>query len=100
MSQLRGIRQNLRVELEGRTFEVATRPFDYDLYGLTAKKHGWPAPAENPVGYLLFLAWSAARRTGEIDATLSFERFKEQVEDLAELEDEQVGPTLPDPGGG
>jgi len=101
MSQrLRGIRQHLRVTGAGEPFEVWTKPFDYDLYGITARKHDWPDHAANPVGYLLFLAWSAARRTGAIDPTLSFERFKEVVEDLEELDDEPVDPTPPVPGGG
>jgi hypothetical protein len=100
MSRMTGIRQHLRVTGVGEPFEVFTKPFDYDLHALTAKKHGWPDAGENPVGYLLFLAWSAARRTGAIDATLTFERFKEQVEDLAELDDEDVDPTPPAAGAG
>jgi hypothetical protein len=52
------------------------------------------------VGYLLFLAWSAARRAGAIDPTLTYEKFKERAEDLAELGDEPVDPTPPAPGAG
>jgi len=98
--RMKGIRQHLRVTGAGPTFDVWTKPFDYDLYGLTAKKHGWPDAKENPVGYLLFLAWSAARRTGSIDPGLRFEAFKEVVEDLEELEPETVDPTPPGPGVG
>jgi hypothetical protein len=97
---MKGVRQHLRVTGIGDPIEVWTKPFDYDLYGLTAKKHGWPTVQENPVGYLLFLAWSAARRGGQIEATLTFEKFKEAVEDLAELEDEPVDPTQPAAGAG
>ena len=100
MSRLKGIRQHLRVTGVGEPFEVWTKPFDYDLHALTAKKHGWPDAKENPVGYLVFLAWSAARRGGQIDATLTFEKFKEQVEDLEELEPEEVDPTDPAAGAG
>ena len=100
MSRMKGIRQHLRVTGVGAPFEVWTKPFDYDLQGLTAKKKGWPDAQENPVGYLLFLAWSAARRTGQIDQTLSYETFKEQVEDLEELEPEEVDPTQPAAGAG
>jgi hypothetical protein len=101
MSRMTGIRQHLKVTLEGSgPFEVWTKPFDYDLYGLTAKKHAWPDAQENPVGYLLFLSWSAARRTGQIETSLSYERYKEAVEDLEELEDEPVDPTAPAPGAG
>jgi hypothetical protein len=101
MTRMTGLRQHLRVTLEGvGPFDVWTKPFDYDLYGLTAKKHSWPDAQDNPVGYLLFLAWSAARRAGAIEATLSYEKFKEAVEDLEELEQEQVVPTVPAPGAG
>jgi hypothetical protein len=100
MSRLKGVRQNLRVTLPDKTIDVATKPFDYDLYGLTAKKHGWPEASENPVGYLLFLSWSAARRTGQIGTDVPFERFKELVDDLEELEPETVDPTVPAPGAG
>jgi len=97
---LNTVRQHLRVTMPDGKFDVWTKPFDYDLQGLTAKKHAWPPPSDNPVGYLLFLAWSAARRTGQIDATLSYERFKEAVEDLEQLDEEQVDPIQPDPGAG
>jgi hypothetical protein len=98
--RMTGIRQHLRITLDGADTEVWTKPYDYDLYGLTAKKHGWATAQENPVGYLLFLAWSAARRAGAIEATLPYERFKEQVDDLAELGDDPVDPTPPAPGAG
>lgn len=99
---MKGLRQHLQVTMDGATFEVWTRPVDYDLYGLTAKRHSWPTAQENPVGYLLFLAWSAARRdgAGAIEKSLTYEKFKERVEDLAELESEDVDPTLPAAGAG
>ena len=100
MSRLQGIRQHLRVSLPDETFNVWTKPFDYDLFAFTAKRHEWPDADENPVGYLLFLAWSAARRTGRIDAGERYEAFKERVEDLEELEPDPVDPTPPDPGAG
>lgn len=100
MSRLESVRQHFRVTLPDETFNVWTKPFDYDLQGITAKKHGWPAPDDNPVGYLLFLAWSAARRESRIPATLTYETFKELVEDLEELAPETVDPTPPAPGAG
>jgi hypothetical protein len=100
MSRMSGVRQHLRVTTSEGKFDVWTKPFDYDLHGLTAKKHGWPGPPDNPVGYLLFLAWSAGRRAGEIEPTLPFEKFKELVDDIEELEPEVVDPTEPAPGAG
>ena len=100
MSRLKGIRQHLRVTLPDETFDVWTKPFDYDLYGFTAKRHEWPDADENPVGYLLFLAWSAARRGGLITVDQKFEAFKALVDNLEELEPEEVDPTDPAPGAG
>lgn len=100
MSRLDTVRQHLRVTLPDGPIDVWTKPFDMDLQAITAQKHGWPTGKENPVGYLLFLAWSAARRTGAIEATLTYEKFKELAEDLEELEPEHVDPTEPGPGPG
>ena len=97
-TRLKGIRQHLRITLPDREFEVWTKPFDYDLHGIQAKKHDWSGPDENPVGYLLFLSWSAARRSGEIDATLGYESYKALVENLEELEEPPVDPTQPAAG--
>lgn len=101
MSRLKGVRQHIRVTLpDDEQLDVWTKPFDYDLYGITAKRHDWPDASDNPVGYLLFLSWSAARRTAAIPAELGYESFKERVENLEELEAEDVGPTPPAPGAG
>jgi hypothetical protein len=96
---LKGIRQHLTVELGEKDIEVWTRPVDHALYAETAKRHSWPPASDNPVGYLLFLAWSAARRDQLIDQAMSFEKFKGDVLDIAEST-EPVDPTPPAAGAG
>jgi hypothetical protein len=95
------LRRQLRVTMpDGVVFDVFTKPFDFDLEASTAKKHGWPTRDENPVGALIFLAWAAARRAGEIPATERYETFREAVEDVEGIADEDVDPTPPVAGAG
>jgi hypothetical protein len=94
-------RQHLRVYFEdGTSLDVHTNPFDHDMYALTAKKHDWPTQKENPVGYLLFLSWHAARRTEAIERSESYEAFRARAEDIEVFDAEQVDPTEPAPGAG
>ena len=98
---LKSLRQHLQVTRDGATYDVWTRPIDLDVVGFTYKRHpDWPSREDNPVGYLLLLAWVASRRIGAIPMDLKYETFKVECDDVEELEPEQVDPTAPAPGAG
>lgn len=102
MSQLKTVRQHLRVPMhEGDAVEVWTSPAEYRVQALTWKRHpDWPTREEDPVTFLMFMAWAAARRAGAIEMSLTFEAFLAAAADVQELEAEQVDPTQPAPGAG
>jgi hypothetical protein len=99
-TRLATVRERLRVTFPDRVIEVRTRPFDYDLYARTTVKHGWPDRSENPMGYLLFIAWSAARHDGAIDPTMTYETFRDEADDLEQLGTDEPDPTQPAPTAG
>jgi hypothetical protein len=99
----------LRVIREGfDPLELQTANPDLVRWDRTRVKHRWPKLDEAPFLWLTFIAWSAARRTGAIAETMSYETWEGDVLDVAnldetdddELDDELGSPTLPgrDPG--
>ena len=100
MSGTSVVRKHLIVSFADREdVEVFTNVVDHRLFPVTAKRHGWPSQSEDPVGYISFVAWSAARRTGQI-AGLTYEAWEQSVVDVVVLEEEVVVPTEPEPGTG
>lgn len=96
--RLKTVRQRLRVQLdELGAIEVTTRPFDYNLWAQTSRRHDWPSAEQDPITFLTFLAWSAARRAGQIPPDLKWEKFLADVADVTELEVQEVDPTQPAP---
>jgi len=90
--------------------EVQTANPDLVLWDRTRVKHRWPKFDEAPFMWLTFLSWAAARRTGAIEASYTYERWETdvlEVEDANEAEKRAAGetvdpgelglPTLPDP---
>lgn len=102
MSTLKTVRQHLRVPMrEGDAVEVWTSPAEYRVQALTWKRHPeWPTREEDPVTFLMFMAWAAARRSHAIPIDLKFEAFLDAAEDVQELEPEAVDPTQPAAGAG
>jgi len=90
------------VYLEDRDgFEVETRLIDHRMFDTTRAKHGWPKPDEAPLTWGAFLGWTAARRLGLIDPSMTWELFERaclsvEVTRYKPLED----PTSPGPGPG
>lgn len=87
--------------IDGEPFEVQALNPDMINFEETAARHGWKAntPGNAPFKWLTFLAWSAARRTGAIDQSVSWESFRDntaQVTDVTHAGD-QAGPTRPGP---
>jgi hypothetical protein len=102
MSRLDTVRQHLRVPMhDGTSIEAWTSPAEYRVQALTWKRHPeWPTREEDPVTFLMFMAWAAARRAGDIAMDLKFEAFVAAAADVQELAGEAVDPTGPAPGAG
>jgi hypothetical protein len=85
--------------------EVQTANPDLVLWDMTRVKHRWPKFDEAPFLWLTFISWAAARRTGAIEPAYTFERWRDEVLDVADVsvrdDDTELGsPTGPgaDPG--
>lgn len=93
-------RLNIRIWLDGtgEPIDVQTRFIDNRNYERTAFKHKWPPFQESPMTWLGFLAWSAAKRTGQYEGT--WETFENEVAHVETVDTETVNPTDPEPGEG
>lgn len=70
----------LRVIREGQEeIEVQTDNRDMLLYERTRVRHKWPKFDEAPFQWMTFIGWSAARRTGEIETSLTYEAWEAEV---------------------
>lgn len=97
----------IEVHLRDREpFTVETTLLDHNIWDLTRAKHKWPTAGDAPLTWLGFIAWSAARRTGAIEPTLTWELFLSEclsVNRPDEDDDEAeatADPTFPGPGPG
>lgn len=79
--------------------EVQTANPDLVLWDMTRTKHRWPKFDEAPFLWLTFISWAAARRTGAIPIDYTFDRWREDVIDVAgedDDDDSELGtPTQP-----
>lgn len=91
-------RLTIRVWLDetGEPFTVQTRFIDSRNYERTAFKHKWPPFQESPMTWLGFLAWSAAKRTGQYAG--SWETFEQECANVETVDDDSVDPTEPGAG--
>lgn len=99
-SRLRSIRQHLQVTMASQVVDVHTRPDDYHQFAALRQRHGWPSAEDDPVGFLVFLAWNASRHDPATDTGLTLEKFRAEALDVAELEPVEVTPTQPAPTAG
>lgn len=69
--------------------EVQTTNADMVRWDLTRPKQRppWPKFDEAPILWLTFLAWAAARRTGAIEMTHTWETWLEETLEVQPLED-------------
>jgi len=85
-------------------YVVTTTLLDHNIWDLTRAKHKWPPASEAPLTWLGFLAWSASRRTGAIEPSLTWELFLSKCLSVRQPEDEEdatiADPTHPAPGAG
>lgn len=72
---------------------------DLVLWDRTRVKHKWPKFDEAPFLWLTFLTWAAARRTGLIDPSVTYEAWEADVTQVdtvdTDPDDETGRPTLP-----
>lgn len=71
---------------DGRVLEARVINPDYLRWDRTASKHGWPTATQAPFFWQTFLAWSALRREGLIESTVTWEDFSENLAVQVELE--------------
>ena len=95
----------LRVIRDGQDpLEVQTDNRDMILWEKTRVRHKWPKFDEAPIIWMTFLGWAAARRTGALDPSVTWERWEAEVlgiETVGQDATSEVGvPTEPglDPG--
>jgi hypothetical protein len=85
-------------------FTVTTTLMDHNMWDMTRAKHKWPNAQDAPLTWMGFLAWSAARRTGAIEPTLTWELFLasclsvQRPEDDDEENSATADPTQQGPG--
>jgi hypothetical protein len=79
--------------------EYQTTNADLVLWDRTRAKHKWPTFQEAPFLWLTFLSWAAARRTGDIDGDMTYEKWEAETLNVTALTDEDsaVDPTRPGP---
>ena len=94
----------LTVYLQDRdAFTVETRLADHNIWDMTRAKHKWPTAQEAPLTWMGFIAWSAARRTGAIESTYTWEKFLADCLSVERPDDEEedgatADPTQPEAG--
>jgi hypothetical protein len=88
----------ITVYLEDRdAFTVTTKLVDHNVWDMTRARHKWPTAQDAPLTWMGFLAWSAARRTGAIEPSLTWEQFLEKCESVERPEDEEEDDRIADP---
>ena len=79
-------------------YDIQATSADLVAYDITAYKHKWPPMQSAPFLWLSFLGWHASRRTGRIPTSLTYEAFRDSVQECTSAANptEPVLPTEPD----
>lgn len=89
MGDVRLTSPRVRVVREGHEdLEIQTDNRDLVLWDRTRVRHKWPKFDEAAFLWLTFTSWAAARRTGAIEPTYTFERWESEVLEVSAVEDE------------
>jgi hypothetical protein len=67
---------------------LQTNNMDLVRWDRTRVKHKWPRLDEAPFLWFTFISWSAARRTGAIPDTVTYEVWESTVQDVNAEDDE------------
>lgn len=76
-------------------FTVTTTLYDHNVWDMTRAKHKWPTAQEAPLTWMGFIAWSAARRTGAIEPSLTWEQFLTECLSVERAEEDDAAPADP-----
>jgi len=91
MNEVRLVAPRVLVIRDGEEpLEVQTDNRDLLAWEKTRVRHKWPKFDEAPFQWLTFLAWSAARRSGQLENGLTYEKWEGSVlsvRDTASMED-------------
>ena len=83
------------IMVDGSEWDAQTLNPDLMAYERTAVKHKWPTPADAPVSWLTFIAWSAGKREGHLPASMLWEQFSQT--ECAEVSNADEAGTKVDP---
>jgi hypothetical protein len=72
--------------------ELQTTNADMILWDLTRPKQRppWPSFQDAPILWMTFLAWAAARRTGAIDTSLTWDTWRNDVLEVQPITDDDA----------
>jgi len=80
MGDVRLVAPRIRVIREGHDeLVVQSDNRDILLWETTRVRHKWPPMTESPFRWMTFLSWAAARRTGAIEASVTYEAWEGSV---------------------
>jgi hypothetical protein len=71
--------------------EVQTLNPDLIAWDMTRAKHKWPPTQEAAFKWLTFIAWSAARREGQIPTELTYEAWEASTLTVENLDGDEDG---------
>lgn len=77
--------------------ELQTINADLVLWDRTRAKHKWPKFDEAPFLWLTFLSWAAARRTGVINGSVTYETWEAETLDVQAFPDDEDDDETGDP---
>lgn len=105
MVEMRLVAPRVRVIRAGADEPLVVQTDNRDLvaYEKTRLRHKWPKFDESPFQWMTFISWSAARRAGTLDPSVTYEKWESEVlsvgDTSAEMDDELGRPTDagPDP---
>lgn len=99
MGEIRLTTPRLRIVREGHDdLELQSTNADLVRWDRTRARHKWPTPQEAPFLWLTFTGWAAARRTGAIPDSHTYEAWEAEVLEVEALnagddDDEEGSPT-------
>jgi hypothetical protein len=83
---------------EGDPYTIQATNADLVAYDMTAYKHKWPPMTAAPFLWLSFLGWHASRRTGVIPQTMTYEGFRDSVQEVTAASDTGAADAVPPTG--
>jgi len=106
MGEVRLVAPHVRVIRDNGTepLEIQTDNRDLLAWESTRIRHKWPKFEEAPFKWLTFISWSASRRAGVVDNTVTYEQWEASVLSVTDTradENEETGRPIdpgPDPG--